>query len=73
MRNEPAFPESYGDPRNPGWTGGGMTLRDYFATKAMVGVLAHATLFEQKDIVISVYAYRMADAMIAEREKGETK
>ena len=50
-----------------------MTLRDYFAAKAMEGVLAHATLFEQKDIVISVYAYRMADAMIAEREKGETK
>ena len=34
MSDDKAFPESYGDPRNQGWIGGGMTLRDYFAAHA---------------------------------------
>lgn len=49
----------------------GMTIRDYFAAKAMQGFLASSTMFDQCDAVIAKYAYRMADAMIVEsgREK----
>jgi hypothetical protein len=47
----------------------GMTLRDYFAAKALQGFLASSTMFDQSDPVVSTYAYRMADAMLAERNK----
>ncbi|MBK7804330.1 MAG: hypothetical protein IPJ55_17045 [Chloracidobacterium sp.] len=47
----------------------GMTLRDYFAAQAMQGFLASSTMFDQSDPVVSTYAYRMADAMLAERNK----
>ena len=46
----------------------GMTLRDYFAAKAMQGVLSSPTdpaSFE----AVGVFAYKVADAMIAERNK----
>lgn len=49
----------------------GMTLRDYFAAKAMQGLLAQscgvAMLSDPK--ADAKYAYDMADAMIAERAK----
>jgi hypothetical protein len=47
----------------------GMTLRDYFAAKAMQGMLEMA---EYRDLTSEGYArgaYRVADAMLAEREK----
>ena len=51
---------------------GGMTLRDYFAAKAMQGLLAsdaeHGHAEEQIFQVIADVAYQMADAMLAERE-----
>jgi hypothetical protein len=55
----------------------GMTLRDYFAAKAMQGVLAMGPetvdgrkLQHPKDSnVIAVIAYALADAMLAERAK----
>ena len=75
MTNEPAFPvqgQFYGDQLG-GQLHHGMSLRDYLAAKAMQGFLASATLFDQSDGVISAYAYRMADAMLAEREKGNPK
>ena len=69
--NEPAFPNEgfngWGEPFQ------GMTLRDYFAAKAMEGLIAH----EQKashlsganigdfDARVAFAAYRYADAMIA--------
>jgi hypothetical protein len=42
----------------------GMTLRDYFATKAMQ-VLVNENYFD----VTAKLAYKMADAMLEEREK----
>jgi len=56
----------------------GMSLRDYFAAKAMQGLLSSPNLqvlspralthSEQFDLTASI-AYEMADAMISEREK----
>lgn len=46
----------------------GMTLRDYFAAKAMQGLLSSPSdpaSFE----AVGVFAYKVADAMIAERNK----
>jgi hypothetical protein len=72
--NEPAFPNEgfngWGEPFQ------GMTLRDYFAAKAMQGLIAH----EQKashlsganigdfDARVAFAAYRYADAMISRRQ-----
>ena len=70
MRNKSAFPESYGDPRNPGWIGGGITIRDYFAAKALSGVFNEEVVDVER---AAKWCYEMADAMISEREKGETK
>ena len=42
----------------------GMSLRDYFAAKAMQGLLAKNGSCHPKD------AYEMADAMLAEREQS---
>jgi len=62
--NEPAFPgvDDLGDPYT------GMTLRDYFAAKAMQGFASTLTgtapvLFD----VLSRDAYLMADAMLKAR------
>jgi len=59
----PAFPQAHDD---SGWPG--MTLRDYFAAKAMQGMLA-----DRKQVMSpsewAANAYRMADAMLAERIK----
>ena len=48
----------------------GMTLRDHFAGLAMQGICASAPNVEWTDALISKEAYRMADAMLAEREKN---
>ena len=49
----------------------GMTLRDYFAAKAMQGLLAQScgTAFGSDLIHGAQYAYRMADAMLEARDK----
>ena len=44
----------------------GMTLRDYFAAKAMQGVLCSGS--QWPDHKIAELAYSMADAMLAARE-----
>jgi hypothetical protein len=63
MNNEAAFP-------NPHLRdGSGMTLRDYFAAKAMQGMLA-GLLAYGRDIVwnqIAEDAYKQADAMLKQR------
>ena len=51
----------------------GMTLRDYFAAKAMQGILHLPARNESNSIAFSRWAYEMADAMLAERSKGEGK
>jgi hypothetical protein len=52
---------------------GGMTLRDWFAGQALVGILAGnpSTTINQDDLVkvLSVSAYGIADAMLVQREK----
>jgi len=68
MKNEPAFPVF------PETSGGhaaafqGMTLRDYFAAKAMQGFLATVKVGCPDDL-IAIDAYNLADAMLKAREK----
>jgi hypothetical protein len=46
----------------------GMTLRDYFAAKAMQGLLAADTQFTMYSAQIAEIAYKQADAMLKARE-----
>jgi hypothetical protein len=67
--NPAAFPSSYGDPRNSGWIGGGMTLRDWFAGKALA-----AYIEEGSDCTVAEIAadsYRLADAMLEARKASQ--
>lgn len=68
------FP-SHANPDDP-WTEHGMTLRDYFAAKAMEQMMAYqietpAQREKMKEYVLAAAAtaYGMADAMLAERAK----
>jgi len=58
----------------PMWQGatGGMTLRDYFAAKAMQGTIAKRGINEDREDQLwsARIFYEMADAMLAEREKN---
>ncbi len=67
----PAFPESSGRAIDPSWIGGGMSLRDYFAAKAMQGLIAQSlgTALGSEPKSGAIYAYAMADEMINERSK----
>jgi hypothetical protein len=66
--NKPAFPGSYtGNNGMPVWSEG-MTLRDYFAAKAMQAA-ASVWLPENELDTCARYAYAMADAMLAAREQ----
>jgi hypothetical protein len=47
----------------------GMTLRDYFAAKALQGVLAADTEELLSVDAIASVSYRIADAMLKERDK----
>jgi hypothetical protein len=64
----PAFPNE-GGPGNL-WNEKGMTLRDYFAAKAMQGLLVATvtpiTVWSQDDVAET--AYNMADAMLKARQ-----
>lgn len=50
----------------------GMTLRDWFAGKALQGLLAQSqgTAIASPIEAAAVYAYAMADAMLAARQGG---
>jgi len=49
----------------------GMTLRDYFAGQVIGGLFECSSLRGSSDHSLAAsLAYRLADAMIAEREKG---
>lgn len=68
MNNEQAFPTQLHG-------GDGMTLRDYFAAKAMQGLLANGWCSEQREIAptmgeheVAQDAYRLADAMLKARK-----
>lgn len=68
MNNPSAFPY-FG---HTGWSqGNGMTLRDYFAAKAMQGAMsgcaARGEVIMYSDL--AVLSYEMADAMLKAREE----
>ena len=50
---------------------GGMTLRDYFAAKAMQGLLSADSELNLDEYGIAKYAYLQADAMLAQRESNQ--
>ena len=69
----PAFPGPYANENGNIevlWKQQGMTLRDYFAAKAMQGILVATvtpiTVWSQNDVAET--AYKMADAMLKARE-----
>ena len=47
----------------------GLTLRDYFAAAALQGVTASPDSADMIWTELATWAYRMADAMLAERAK----
>ena len=53
----------------------GLTVRDYFAAKAMEGTIANPSEGQmeksarEKSVLCAAWAYEMADAMLAERKK----
>jgi hypothetical protein len=70
MKNQPAFPCQY-DEYFP--LGNGMTLRDYFAAKAMQGqlsILENVTALAREQIKLEdvcIASYEVADAMLKAR------
>ena len=67
MNNPPAFPTGTGvTPYNPG-----MTLRDYFAAKAMQGAISGCS--SRGEVILysdlAGLSYEMADAMMKAREQ----
>ena len=75
MNNPPAFPLHNHGVQTLGMHISGMTLRDYFAAKAMQGAIAHGLFNSEKGEksyaeFVSMLAYEYADAMLAAREKA---
>ena len=60
----PAFPSA--DFEQHEYTG--MTLRDYFAAKAMQGMLSASENYQTREL--ARYAFDVADAMLSQREKS---
>lgn len=72
--NHPAFPvHAYpGDASNPKVRpNSGMSIRDYFAAKAMSGILANPEEFGDSVPIEEVadFSYKMANSMLVRREK----
>jgi hypothetical protein len=64
----PAFPTEVWDSEGVPQHTEGMTLRDYFAAKAMEGNLSNERTIGAKHCEVALHAYTMADAMLAARE-----
>lgn len=67
----PAFPDpGPADDSYVNWNHG-MSLRDYFAAQALIGILAarNGFLVDVGTTNAAPWAYQIADAMLAEREK----
>ena len=66
MNNQPAFPSTHhngwGEPEK------GMTLRDYFAAKAMQGMLSENSGIRYPTDELAEIAYMVADEMLKARE-----
>ena len=71
-KNIAAFPLKHSDDKfNPG-----MTLRDYFAGQAIIGILSTPSLLEELGLHIneaSDLAYDIADDLLTTRQKYEPK
>jgi hypothetical protein len=72
MDNTPAFPslhwvapQGHSANENPQ----GMTLRDYFAAKAMMGLLTAEIVGEYSNEHVANISYLIADAMMKERSE----
>ena len=64
----PAFPALLDDGYGNKFANEGMTLRDYFAAKAMHAILSDPD-FSAGDSKLAGYAYNVADAMLKAREE----
>jgi hypothetical protein len=71
-KNIAAFPLKHSDDKfNPG-----MTLRDYFAGQAIIGILSAPSLLEELGLHIneaSDLAYDIADDLLTTRQKYESQ
>jgi hypothetical protein len=65
--NEPAFPATAYDEN--GHMAQGMTLRDYFAAKAMQAIVSRGIVNEVPLEIYATNAYKMSDAMLKAREE----
>jgi hypothetical protein len=63
--NRPAFPAMHYDLAD---NEHGLTMRDYFAAKAMTGLLTAEIVGEYSNEHVAEIAYRIADAMLKARE-----
>jgi len=69
-RGGTAFPFCVTDNGQPSVSSQGMSLRDYFAAKAMQGfAVSDNTNWKDGLNGMAEFAYKWADAMLAEREK----
>ena len=64
---EPIFPSDQRDRMGTGPIYSGMTLRDYFAAKAMAALLSTPEAFDAPVLGIARAAYEQADAMLTQR------
>ena len=82
MKNQPAFPTTqYANGISPSGFDSGMTLRDYFAAKAMQGLIINLDLRPNTHNVgivgtnvgmnIGAFSYWMADVMMKARDNRE--
>lgn len=60
----------YGRSRDLSVLVGGLTIRDYFAAKAMQGLIVDPERVDQSREECARLSYLIADAMIAERDKS---
>ena len=68
MKDIPAFPTTqYADGVRPSGFDNGMTLRDYFAAKAMTGLLTAEIVGEYTNEHIANISFLIADAMMKAR------
>lgn len=64
----PAFPRAgFSGPKGFGIPEDGMTMRDYFAAKAMQGMCAHPDTWGLDRVGIAAKSYQIADEMLAAR------
>ena len=67
IKNEPAFPITPGNYKNMDPPKDGITLRDYFAAKAMQGFVSRWHAYDAEFDAARAYAF--ADAMLKARKK----